>query len=177
MTAQSYLYPFSTRLIRLLSLVPPHNKDTGCNWQSVDLIEFSRPGPVVIGVDALDAGGIGGLVVTVRTDDGRVFPSSPRYWKCWEGGSHGGDDAADWSQVGGSWHGTDGPNGWELPVFDDSSWPYAHSLGRNGIDPWGDVNREMGMDSQGTISPDSEWIWTADENLHNDVFCRLVVCQ
>eukprot|EP01050_Picozoa_sp_SAG11_P001248 SAG11_NODE_53_length_19648_cov_14.691902_10_plen_334_part_00 len=52
-TAQSYLYPFSTRLIRLLPLVPPHNKDTGCNWQIVDLIEFSRPGPVVIGVDAL----------------------------------------------------------------------------------------------------------------------------
>ena len=28
---------------------------TGCNWQSVDLIPFSQPGPVVIGIDALDA--------------------------------------------------------------------------------------------------------------------------
>ena len=35
---------------------------TGCNWQSVDLIDFTVPsGEAVIGVDALDAGGIGGV--------------------------------------------------------------------------------------------------------------------
>ena len=45
------------------------------------------------------------------------------------------------------WQGVDGLNGWELPESDDSSWPYASSLGLNGVDPWGDVNCEMGMDS------------------------------
>eukprot|EP01050_Picozoa_sp_SAG11_P001251 SAG11_NODE_53_length_19648_cov_14.691902_13_plen_199_part_00 len=118
------------------------------------------------------------LIATVRTDDGREFPSNSS-WKCWEGGSHGGDDAADWSQVGGNWHGIDGPNGWELPDFNDSSWAAATSIGQNNVVPWGDVNRDMGMDfgdaPRGVISADSEWIWTADENLHNDIFCRLVI--
>ena len=35
----------------------------GCNWRSVDRIDFDMPGPVVIGVDALVAGEIGGFVV------------------------------------------------------------------------------------------------------------------
>eukprot|EP01050_Picozoa_sp_SAG11_P001249 SAG11_NODE_53_length_19648_cov_14.691902_11_plen_127_part_00 len=92
--------------------------------------------------------------------NGQSYPSNSG-WKCWEGGFHGGDDSVHWSQVSQNWHGLDGPNGWELPGFVDYTWPYAHSLGRNGGSPWGDVNREMGMDSQGTISPESEWIWTA----------------
>ena len=149
---------------------------TGCNWQSVDMIRFDQPGPVVIGIDALDAGGIGGLIATVRIDGGAVYPSNTG-WKCWEGGAHGGDDGDDWSQVSGNWHGIDGPNGWELPGFPDYTWQYAKSLGVNGVGPWGDINRDMEMDSKGVISADSEWIWTADENLHNDIFCRLEVCN
>ena len=149
---------------------------TGCNWQSVDRITFDQDGPLVIGVDALDAGGIGGFAATVRLDDGTEYPSSPRHWKCWEGGGEFHGEGAG-SQVDGQWLGVDGPNGWELPGFDDSSWSYASGLGLNGVPPWGDVNREMGMDSQGTISAESEWIWTEDENLHNDIFCRLVICD
>ena len=47
---------------------------TGCNWQSVDQIEFDMPGPVVIGVHALYAGGIGGFFATVQTNEAE-YPS------------------------------------------------------------------------------------------------------
>ena len=49
---------------------------TGCNWQSVDLIPFSQSGPLVIGIDALDAGGTGGLIATVRVDGMQDYPSN-----------------------------------------------------------------------------------------------------
>ena len=62
--------------------------------------------------------------------------------------------------------------------FDDSSWPAAFSFGANGVGPWGDVNREMGAVDDGglgTISADSQWIWSQDKDAHNDIFCRFTV--
>ena len=113
------------------------------------------------------------MIATVRIDGtGEVIPTSSDRWKCWEGGGHG---EGGGSEVDSQWHGVDGPNGWELPGFDDSSWEGASSLGANGVPPWGDVNRDMGMDSKGYVTADSEWIWTSEANLHNDIFCRLVV--
>ena len=41
--------------------------------------------------------------------------------------------------------------------------------------PWGDVNRDMGMNSAGSVSPTAEWIWTSDNDAHNDIYCRLTV--
>eukprot|EP01050_Picozoa_sp_SAG11_P001247 SAG11_NODE_53_length_19648_cov_14.691902_9_plen_71_part_00 len=41
--------------------------------------------------------------------------------------------------------------------------------------PWGDVNRDMGMDSRGVISADSEWIWTAVSPQTKSIFAILVV--
>lgn len=150
---------------------------TGCNWQSVDLIDFAVPaGEAVIGVDALDAGGTGAMIATVRVDGGDVYPSSSERWRCWEGGGHGGDDGADWSQVSNTWHGTDGPNGWELPGFDDTAWESAHSRGLNGVGPWGNVNRDMGFHSKGNVSADSEWIWTSDFEAHNGELQLSVHC-
>ena len=129
---------------------------TGCNWQSVDMFNFSQRGPLVIGVDALDAGGVGGLIATVRLEDGHEYPSSPKFWKCWEGGGESHGEGAG-SQVDSQWQGIDGPNGWELPDYDDTGWSYANSVHPYGEGPWGDVNQQS-MDSVGSISPESEWM-------------------
>eukprot|EP01043_Picozoa_sp_COSAG02_P069848 COSAG02_NODE_12136_length_1591_cov_1.669571_2_plen_432_part_01 len=149
---------------------------TGCNWQSVDLHEFSDiAGPLVIAVDALDAGGTGGWIGTAVVN-GVEYPTNNR-WRCWHGTETPGQNGG-WSDVNSGWHGDAPPDGWMDPSFDDSSWPYANSLGANGVSPWGDVNREMGAvddGGQGTISDSSEWIWSVDADAHNDVFCRLTI--
>jgi hypothetical protein len=149
---------------------------TGCNWQSVDLHEFSSlPGPLTIGVDALDAGGTGGWIGTAVVN-GVEVPTNDR-WRCFHGEETAGQNGG-WSDVNAGWHGDAPPDGWMMPDFDDSAWPYANSLGANGVGPWGDVNREMGdVDDGGlgVISASSEWIWSVDADAHNDVYCRITI--
>jgi hypothetical protein len=222
---------------------------TGCDWNQVDRFKLSQPGPIVVGINARDAEvslmeGVGGLIATVRLN-GRAHATNER-WKCWQGGASG----------------VDGQDGWALPGFDDSAWPFATSLGANGVAPWGDVNRfatsladpnaavllkennecsspdtrigtftgddglqqctrqcastadcqyflyatapDSGacwvehttsaecpegwlehaynfyelvpnptLDTNAPISPDSNWIWTANSHFHDDVYCRL----
>ena len=58
------------------------------------------------------------------------------------------------------------PAGWSSNLtFDDSVWPPAASLGKNGVAPWG---------KRGDITDKASWIWDADANGHNHVFCRYV---
>ena len=65
---------------------------TGCNWQSVDLHEFSVNGPLVIAVDALDAGGTGGWVGTAVVN-GVEYPTNSG-WRCWNSPDADGQAAA-----------------------------------------------------------------------------------
>ena len=99
--------------------------------------------------------------------------------RCLPGGENDGQDGG-WSQVNNGWHGDPPPAGWaDHDVnFDDSAWAPASEFGLNGVGPWGDVNREMGAADDGglgVISADAQWIWSADPDAHNDVYCRLVV--
>ena len=151
---------------------------TGCNWQSVDRHEFTVNGPLVIAVDALDAGGTGGWVGTLRVN-GQTYPTNAG-WRCWNSDTPDGQTGG-WSQVNTGWHG-DAPDlsggTWFSPRYDDVAWQPAFEFGANGVGPWGDVNREMGAVDDGglgTISADSQWIWSQDKDAHNDVFCRFTV--
>ena len=105
-------------------------------------------------------------------------------WKCISGsdeghgqdGNVGADGAvAGWSQVNSGWHGDPPPYGWARAHFDDSDWPRPTSFGGYDSAPWGDINRDMGMNSLGAISTDSQWVWTSDNQAHNDIYCRLTV--
>ena len=168
-----------------VALTPSGDPYTGCNWQSVDLHEFSNiPGPVTLAVDALDAGGAGGWIGTAVIN-GITYDTGPNTaWKCISGsdeghgqdGNVGADGAvAGWSQVNSGWHGDPPPYGWARAHFDDSDWPRPTSFGGYDSAPWGDINRDMGMDSLGAISTDSQWVWTSDNQAHNDIYCRLTV--
>ena len=155
---------------------PGGDSYTGCNWQSVDLHEISvTDSAVTLAVDVLDAGGTGGFVGTAVID-GVTYPTDSS-WKCLSGSSHG--QAGGWSQVNDNWHGDPPPAGWvdHAADFDDSAWAPATEYGANsaGIEPWGDVNRDMGAvddGGAGVISADSLWIWSADPDVHNDIYCR-----
>ena len=68
-----------------------------CNWQSVDLHTFDNlPGPLVIGVDALDAGGTGGWIATANVN-GVEYPTNSQ-WRCFHGATTAGQDGG-WSDV------------------------------------------------------------------------------
>ena len=78
---------------------------TGCNWQSVDLHEFTDVrGPLTLAVDALDLGGTGGWIGTAVVN-GVTYPTNAG-WRCF----HDGNTPAD---------------GWMMPDFVDSDWPSA----------------------------------------------------
>jgi hypothetical protein len=54
---------------------------TGCNWQSADVFEFTDlPGPLVVGIDARDAGGIGGIMANLNVG-GKDYVSGSA-WRC-----------------------------------------------------------------------------------------------
>jgi hypothetical protein len=51
---------------------------SACNWQSKDLYTFSNlVGPLVVAVDARDAGGVGGLLGNVNVEDGAAGGNYP----------------------------------------------------------------------------------------------------
>ena len=56
---------------------------TGCNWQCADAFEFTDlDGPLVIGIDGRDAGGIGGIMANVNV--GGMDYTSGSAWRCWQ---------------------------------------------------------------------------------------------
>ena len=162
------------------AVTPIGDPYTGCNWQSVDLHEFTNiPGPVTIAVDALDAGGAGGWIGTAVIDDIEYSTSAASDWKCWTPPPESHGQEGGWSQVNSGWHGDPPPYGWTRSHFDDSAWgpptSYGVGTGAGAVDPWGDINRDMGMGSAGRIGDGAEWVWTDDNENHNDVYCRLTV--
>ena len=129
---------------------------------------------VVLAVDALDAGGAGGWIGTAVVNG--VTYNTNSDWKCISGDTHGQQGGG--SNVNAGWHGDPPPAGWSEVGFDDSAWVPATQFGANGVGPWGDVNREMGTvddGGDGTIAADAQWIWTENNNNHNDIYCRLVI--
>lgn len=42
--------------------------------------------------------------------------------------------------------------GWNCPDFDDSNWPAAVEIAKNGDKPWGNITG---------IAPTAKWIWAA----------------
>jgi putative heme-binding domain-containing protein len=93
------------------------------SWQNgsvVDVKSRLKPGTNLLAIrsrngDSSPAGAIARLTVT--TDQGRQVVVTDRSWKA------SAKDAKDWNQ----------------PGFDDAAWATAQSLGKVGVDPWGDV--------------------------------------
>jgi hypothetical protein len=156
------------------------NVGSGSSWQSVEeyaIAVSASDGQLVIAIDATDAevsnAGIGGLLAEV-TIAGKVFGSDDS-WKCWSNGEAAADS-----------HDATPPDGWTVASYDDSDWPVAamHSgfadsrwgfgaaTACNGCDNiW---NHVFGHSNPG-ISENANWIWTADQEVHNDVFCRVTI--
>eukprot|EP01006_Ploeotia_vitrea_P036981 TRINITY_DN66079_c7_g6_i1.p1 TRINITY_DN66079_c7_g6~~TRINITY_DN66079_c7_g6_i1.p1 ORF type:complete len:1628 (+),score=368.58 TRINITY_DN66079_c7_g6_i1:23-4906(+) len=86
----------------------------------------------------------GGPGALMITGKGPInFVTSPLAWKC----------------------STTFQTGWNTVGFDDSQWSVAEPYGTNGQNPkpWGKIPQQ---------SPNAQWIWTDDNNLHNNVYCR-----
>ena len=85
-------------------------------------------------------------------------------WKCWNAPAHGADP----------------PSGWEGANFDDSAWPQATTFGQNGQQD-GEPNVPIWRRVKGSpipdIADDAHWIWTPDNDAHNDIFCRVTVVE
>ena len=120
-------------------------------------------GNFVIGIDGRDAElgnnqGVGALIATIRTDTGSTFSTDDSGWRCWNAPAHGSSP----------------PDSWMTTNFDDSNWPIASSFGQNADGPatiWRNVRGSPVPD----IADDAHWIWSPDNNNHNDVFCRGVI--
>jgi hypothetical protein len=149
----------------------------------------------VIAIDAIDGEicpgsicGVGGLMATIVADNGETLHTNAQQWKCWN--AEGNRDSAP----PGNWMAIDfDDSSWcawpscrqpplrvpfELkPVVHR---PNAVSYGRNDYDDthWAAyIPRAVGYpDTAGHVKPGiadaAEWIWTADSEIHNDVYCR-----
>ncbi|MBO1255540.1 S8 family serine peptidase [Alteromonas sp. 5E99-2] len=59
--------------------------------------------------------------------------------------------------------------GWNEGGFDDSDWRFATSYGEYGVAPW--LSRVDGLAS----NSQAHWIWSSDNNNHDEVYFRLVI--
>ena len=77
-------------------------------------------------------------------------------------------------------HGADPPSGWESSTFDDSAWPQATTFGQNAEQP-GEPNVPIWRRVKGSPIPDiadtAHWIWSPDNDAHNNIFCRVTVVE
>ena len=77
-------------------------------------------------------------------------------------------------------HGAAPPSGWEGANFDDSAWPQATTFGQNAQQD-GEPNVPIWRRVKGSpipdIADDAHWIWTPDNDGHNDIFCRVTVVE
>jgi len=104
-----------------------------------------NPGDVI----ALDGRDAGGPAAFIGVFNG--VPTKPSDWRCKDTSSPG--------------------QGWNTNNFDDSSWPQAVSYSRNDAN---NIWRQVGGGSRPDIPADAQWLWTADNNNHDRVFCRYV---
>ena len=96
----------------------------------------------VIALDGVDKGGVAAFIGVFN---GKVTKASE--WKC----------------------STKKSDNWNKNNFDDSSWSYATSYGRNNQQ---NIWMSVGRGSRPNIPGDAEWLWTSDNNSHDRVFCR-----
>lgn len=85
---------------------------SGSDWTQPGLFALELSPGVVVGVEATDSEGVGGLIAQV-TADGTTYDSN-----------------AEWRVS------TNAETDWQLPAFDDSSWDFASSYGAYGVTPW-----------------------------------------
>ncbi len=99
----------------------------------------------VLAVKAQDVDGIAALIAKIETEQGVIVSDS------------------DWKIS------TQTLEGWNSQDFDDSSWDNATAYGAYGAQPWRSrVSRLSG-------SAGAKWIWSADNDLDNLVYFRLVI--
>ena len=115
------------------------------DWRTVQGHTFtaSCDTPTIYAIDAYDTGGVASVIAQINHCGEMVLTSSA--WKCEQFGEDG------------------PPSDWKSASFDDSRWNQAGVAGGNGVNPWG-----LRQD----VSGESQWIWTADPNGHDHVYCR-----
>ena len=131
----------------------------GSNWAVTDTFQFNAEcsEPTVYAIHATDAEvttqGVGGLIADIAHCGESILTSEK--WKCTAVNTP---------------HMTTPPEQWNEATFDDQQWETAISLGKNGGGVWAAVKGG----AEDGISRDSEWIWTSDNEGHNDIYCRYV---
>ncbi len=115
------------------------------NWKVATHVETQLDEGDVVAVYAHDDGGVAGFIAEIVWDE--VTYVSDNLWRA----------------------STSAPEGWEQPGFDDSAWGPASLYGQYGVAPWS--TGVSGFPS-GTSA---QWIWSSNNDAHNDVFFRFVV--
>ena len=116
---------------------------TTSDWRTAGIFnELLQPGPNVIAIKGIDAGGIAGVLAEINW--GGMTAVSDTSWKV---------SAA-------------APAGWESIGFDDSSWDFATSHGFYGVAPW--LSQVAGF----PISSTAQWIWTDDNLNDDTAYLR-----
>jgi hypothetical protein len=145
----------------------------GSDWTTTGSHDFTVPqgAAVVVGIDAVDSGGTGALLVQIRV--GPDLFVSDRFWKCQSAAS---EQPLPWGSTDTHMEHPE-PHGWKLPGFNDLIWEPAvrwpsNVTSCNGCDnPWSRYGPIKGINPD--ISQSAQWIWTADARSDDDVLCRL----
>ena len=96
----------------------------------------------VIAIDGVDKGGPAAFIGVFN---GKI--TKPNEWKCT----------------------TKKSDNWNKNNFDDSSWSYATSYGKNKDQ---NIWMSVGRGSRPNIPGDAEWLWTNNNENHDRVYCR-----
>jgi hypothetical protein len=120
---------------------------SGNDWTTTYRCQATvNPGDVI----ALDGRDQGGPAAFIGVFNG--VPTKPSDWRCKDTTSPG--------------------DGWNTNNFDDSSWPQAVSFSRNDANNvWRSAS---GGHSRPNIPADAQWLWTANNENHDRVYCRYV---
>ena len=115
---------------------------SGDTWtRTYEFNTLIQPGDV-IAIDGIDKGGPAAFIGVFNDKI-----TKPNEWKC----------------------STKKINNWNKNNFDDSSWSYATSYGKNnGQNIW----MSVGRGPRPNIPANAEWLWTNNNNDHDRVFCR-----
>jgi YD repeat-containing protein len=121
---------------------------SGSGWSDVDSVDINLQAGDVVALHGIDTGGLAGVFVDILMPNGQRHASSSA-WKV----------------------STTNTSGWANTAFNDSGWPAASQYGAvNSGNPWyNDTSPQLPTDSTG------QWIWSSNNDTHNDVYLRFVV--